>query len=293
MAILAPLFSAKRLSLYVWLSLVSQIAIVVTGGFVRLTGSGLGCPTWPTCTAESLVNVPAMGIHGVIEFTNRMLTFALVVIAVLTLVTVFRYTEGKSLKLRKPAVGLLLGIPAQAVIGGISVLTNLNPWVVGLHFVTSAVMIALAAVLFARAKGWVSDAPSTVLSAMILVIGWVAVLVGVMVTGAGPHSGDAETSRNGLDLELWQHYHSYPGYLLLILVLVQVALLWKSGERSGSRALKISAFLLATIVFQAVIGVLQSRWGVPPLLVGLHMLGASTALALLTLQRLVTKVKVA
>ncbi len=291
MAILAPLFSAKRLSLYVWLSLVSQIAIVVTGGFVRLTGSGLGCPTWPTCTAESLVNVPAMGIHGVIEFTNRMLTFALVVIAVLTLVTVFRYPEGKSLKLRKPAVGLLLGIPAQAVIGGISVLTNLNPWVVGLHFVTSAVMIALAAVLLARAKSWVSNSPSTVLSAMIVVIGWVAVLVGVMVTGAGPHSGDANTPRNGLDLELWQHYHSYPGYLLLILVLIQVSLLWRSGERLSSRALKISVFLLATIVFQAVIGVLQSRWGVPPLLVGLHMLGASTALALITLQRLLTKVK--
>jgi cytochrome c oxidase assembly protein subunit 15 len=290
---LAPLFSAKRLTTYAWLSLVSQIAIVVTGGFVRLTGSGLGCPTWPSCTADSLVNVPEMGIHGVIEFANRLLTFALVIVAALTLITVFRFAEARQLKLRKPAVGLLLGIPAQAIIGGVSVLTQLNPWVVGLHFVTSGVMIAVAAVLLCRVKGWGSSAQATLLSKMILIVGAIAVLVGVAVTGAGPHSGDAKTPRNGLDLDLWQHYHSYPGYLLLLLILIQVALLWKSGARLDSLALRVSALLLATVLFQAVIGVIQSRLGVPPLLVGLHMLGASTAIALLTLQWLVTKAKVA
>ncbi len=291
MAILAPLFSAKRLTTYAWLSLVSQIAIVVTGGFVRLTGSGLGCPTWPSCTADSLVNVPEMGIHGFIEFANRLLTFALVIVAALTLVTVFRFADARQLKLRKPAVALLLGIPAQAIIGGISVLTKLNPWVVGLHFVTSGLMIAVAAVLLCRVKGWGSSASATVLSTMILIVGAIAVLVGVAVTGAGPHSGDAKTPRNGLDLEMWQHYHSYPGYLLLLLVVVQVAVLWRAGARLDSLAFRVSALLLATVVFQAVIGVIQSRLGVPPLLVGLHMLGASTAIALLTLQRLVTKAK--
>jgi cytochrome c oxidase assembly protein subunit 15 len=288
---LAPLFSAKRLTTYAWLSLVSQIAIVVTGGFVRLTGSGLGCPTWPSCTADSLVNVPEMGIHGFIEFANRLLTFALVIVAALTLVTVFRFADARQLKLRKPAVALLLGIPAQAIIGGISVLTKLNPWVVGLHFVTSGLMIAVAAVLLCRVKGWGSSASATVLSTMILIVGAIAVLVGVAVTGAGPHSGDAKTPRNGLDLEMWQHYHSYPGYLLLLLVVVQVAVLWRAGARLDSLAFRVSALLLATVVFQAVIGVIQSRLGVPPLLVGLHMLGASTAIALLTLQRLVTKAK--
>jgi len=291
LAILAPLFSAKRLTTYAWLSLVSQIAIVVTGGFVRLTGSGLGCPTWPSCTADSLVNVPEMGIHGFIEFANRLLTFALVIVAALTLVTVFRFADARQLKLRKPAVALLLGIPAQAIIGGISVLTKLNPWVVGLHFVTSGLMIAVAAVLLCRVKGWGSSASATVLSTMILIVGAIAVLVGVAVTGAGPHSGDAKTPRNGLDLEMWQHYHSYPGYLLLLLVVVQVAVLWRAGARLDSLAFRVSALLLATVVFQAVIGVIQSRLGVPPLLVGLHMLGASTAIALLTLQRLVTKAK--
>jgi cytochrome c oxidase assembly protein subunit 15 len=291
LAILAPLFSAKRLTTYAWLSLVSQIAIVVTGGFVRLTGSGLGCPTWPSCTADSLVNVPEMGIHGFIEFANRLLTFALVVVAALTLITVFRFADARQLKLRKPSVALLLGIPAQAIIGGISVLTKLNPWVVGLHFVTSGLMIAVAAVLLCRVKGWGSSASATVLSKMILIVGAIAVLVGVAVTGAGPHSGDAKTPRNGLDLEMWQHYHSYPGYLLLLLVVVQVAVLWRAGARLDSLAFRVSALLLATVVFQAVIGVIQSRLGVPPLLVGLHMLGASTAIALLTLQRLVTKAK--
>ena len=232
-----------------------------------------------------------MGIHGFIEFANRLLTFALVVVAALTLITVFRFADARQLKLRKPAVALLLGIPAQAIIGGISVLTKLNPWVVGLHFVTSGLMIAVAAVLLCRVKGWGSSASATVLSTMILIVGAIAVLVGVAVTGAGPHSGDAKTPRNGLDLEMWQHYHSYPGYLLLLLVVVQVAVLWRAGARLDSLAFRVSALLLATVVFQAVIGVIQSRLGVPPLLVGLHMLGASTAIALLTLQRLVTKAK--
>jgi len=290
-AIFSPLVSSTRLPLYAWLSVASQIGIVVTGGLVRLTGSGLGCPTWPSCTDESLVNVPEMGIHGVIEFGNRLLTFALLVIAVLTLITVLRFANAKGQKLKFPAVALILGIPAQAVIGGVSVLTNLNPWIVGLHFVVSGVMIALAVLLLARVKGWTSKAQASVLSGLIVVTGWVAVLIGVAVTGAGPHSGDANSPRNGLDLSLWQHYHSYPGYALLILVVIQVGLLWRSGQRLPTLAFRVNLILLASVVFQAAIGVLQSRLGVPALLVGVHMFGASTIIALLSLQRLVTKAK--
>jgi len=290
-AIFTPLVSSARLPLYAWLSLASQIGIVVTGGLVRLTGSGLGCPTWPSCTDESLVNVPEMGIHGVIEFGNRLLTFALLVIAVLTLITVLRFAQAKEQMLRLLAVALILGIPAQAVIGGISVLTNLNPWVVGLHFVVSGIMIALAALLLARVKGWASKATSSGITALILFTGWLAVLIGVAVTGAGPHSGDANSPRNGLDLSLWQHYHSYPGYVLLALIAIQVALLWRSGHRFQSLAFRVNLILLASVVFQATIGVLQSRLGVPPLLVGVHMLGAATIIALLTLQRVVVRAK--
>jgi len=211
---LDALVGPKRLGLYAWLSLISQILIVVTGGVVRLTGSGLGCPTWPKCTEDSLVTVPEMGIHGIIEFANRLLTFALALIALLTIVTVFRSGElSKRLALRFPAIALLLGIPAQAVLGGFTVLTKLNPWLVGAHFVLSGIMIAIASMLLFRTYNLGGDRQSSklrALAALTLVVGWIAVLVGVLVTGAGPHSGDAESVRNGLDLETWQHYHSYP-----------------------------------------------------------------------------------
>ena len=287
MKVVNALFAPARLRLYVWLSLISQILIVVTGGVVRLTGSGLGCPTWPKCTAESLVTVPEMGIHGIIEFGNRLLTFALLVIAILTLVTVLRAREGAK-NLRGPAVALILGIFAQALLGGLTVLVKLNPWTVGAHFVLSGILIATASGLLRRGLNLTKVEVSNlarVNSAAIVVTGWITVLIGVAVTGAGPHSGDAETPRNGLDLEIWQHYHSYPGYLLLLLVGLQLAL-----TRKSSGALRAVIWLLAAnVAVQAIVGVIQARLGVPPLLVAIHLLGASTAISLLTLQRLLTK----
>ncbi len=282
------LFAPARMRLYVWLSLISQILIVVTGGVVRLTGSGLGCPTWPKCTEDSLVTVPEMGIHGIIEFGNRLLTFALLVIALLTLVTVLRAKdEGRNL--RVPAVALILGIVAQAVLGGITVLVQLNPWIVGAHFVVSGILIATAAVLLRRGlkleKTEVTSL-ARINSAAIVLVGWITVLVGVAVTGAGPHSGDADTPRNGLDLEIWQHYHSYPGYTLLALIVLQ---LWLTRNLTGSIRL-VTWLLVSNVALQAVVGVIQARMGVPPLLVAIHLLGASTAIALLTLQRVLTKV---
>jgi cytochrome c oxidase assembly protein subunit 15 len=281
------LFAPARLRLYVWLSLVSQILIVVTGGVVRLTGSGLGCPTWPKCTEDSLVTVPEMGIHGIIEFGNRLLTFALLVIALLTLVTVLR-SKDEGRNLRVPAFALILGIVAQAVLGGITVLVQLNPWIVGAHFVVSGILIATAAVLLRRGlkleKTEVSSL-ARINSAAIVLVGWITVLVGVAVTGAGPHSGDADTPRNGLDLEIWQHYHSYPGYTLIALVVLQ---LWLTRNLTGSIRL-VTWLLVSNVALQAVVGVIQARMGVPPLLVAIHLLGASTAIALLTLQRVLTK----
>jgi len=291
-----PIISSARIPLYVWASLVSQILIVVTGGIVRLTGSGLGCPTWPKCTEESYVTVPEMGLHGVIEFANRLLTFVLALIALLTFLTVLAL--GK--KLRKglvvPALILGLGIPAQAVLGGFTVLTQLNPWFVGAHFVLSGIMISVASLLVFRALPpkhipvsrsiWLSANP-------IAIVGVVTVLVGVLVTGAGPHSGDAESVRNGLDLELWQHLHSYPGYILLGLVLIQLGLLSKR-DRSGterSYQLRVSAWLLVVTIAQAIIGIAQARLGVPAVLVALHMLGASVICSLLTLQWLAIRGK--
>lgn len=283
--------------LYVRASLVSQILIVVTGGIVRLTGSGLGCPTWPKCTEDSLINVPEMGIHGFIEFANRLLTFVLALIAFLTFITVIAL--GKKLRkgLFAPALILGLGIPAQAVLGGFTVLTQLNPWFVGAHFVLSGIMIAIAALLLFRALPpkhvpvsqaiWRTATP-------IAFIGAVSILIGVLVTGAGPHSGDAESIRNGLDLELWQHLHSYPGYALLVLTALQLLLIFRRDRGLGERSyqLKVSIWLVATTLLQAVIGILQARLGVPPVLVALHMLGAAIICALLTLQWLAIRGKV-
>ena len=287
--------SSARIPLYVWASLVSQILIVVTGGIVRLTGSGLGCPTWPKCTEESLVTVPEMGLHGVIEFANRLLTFVLALIAMLTFLTVLNL--GK--KLRKglvlPAFFLGLGIPAQAVLGGFTVLTQLNPWFVGAHFILSAILIALAALLLFRALPPVHVPVSIGIwrtANPIALIGAVTIVVGVLVTGAGPHSGDADSARNGLDLEFWQHVHSYPGYALLAVNLIQLGLLAKRDRGLGrSYQLKVSALLLLVSIAQAVIGVVQARLGVPPILVALHMLGASVICALLALQWLAIRGK--
>lgn len=285
MNFLAKLVDASKLRFYAIASLVSQIGLVVTGGLVRLTGSGLGCPTWPNCTSDSLVTVPEMGIHGIIEFGNRVLTLVLMVIALGTLITVLRSAEGKTLRLRSMAVLLLLGVPGQAVVGGISVLTKLNPWVVGLHFVLSGLLIAAAATLMFRVFGWRSDEASPRwLSGLIVFFGWLTVLVGVAVTGAGPHSGDTESTRNGLDLEIWQHYHSYPGYILLALVVAQVIWLNRAKLAISTYGVKVAWLLLANVALQAVVGVAQARLGVPPLLVALHMFGAATAIALVTLQ---------
>ena len=135
-------------------SLAANIGIVVTGGLVRLTGSGLGCPTWPRCTPDSFVAHPALGAHGAIEFGNRLLTFVLIIIAVLTFASAMAYRDparaergGRRPDLRRLAAALALGIPAQAVVGGLTVLFDLNPYLVGLHLLLSMVLIALAVLL--------------------------------------------------------------------------------------------------------------------------------------------------
>jgi cytochrome c oxidase assembly protein subunit 15 len=236
-----------------------------------------------------------MGIHGIIEFANRLLTFVLALIAILTFVTIVRL--GKQLRkgLFVPALILGLGIPAQAVLGGFTVLFNLNPWFVGAHFVLSAYMIAMASLLVWRAIETEHRPVSPGiwrLASPIAAVGAITVLVGVLVTGAGPHSGDAESPRNGLDLDIWQHFHSYPAYLMLFLILVQAWVLrTRDGKPWGSYQAKVVTLLLAVSVLQAIIGVVQARLGVPPLLVGLHMLGASVLCSLLTFQWLAVRGK--
>jgi cytochrome c oxidase assembly protein subunit 15 len=290
------IFAPARLKAYAWASLASQILIVVTGGLVRLTGSGLGCPTWPKCTDESFVSVPEMGIHGLIEFGNRLLTFVLVIIAALTFVVIRRTSKSLRFGLTWPAVLLVLGIIAQALLGGVTVLTGLNSWVVGAHFLVSGVLISIASVLVWRVyspKHEPISYQAVLMAWPIFVVGWVTVIVGVVVTGAGPHAGDANTPRNGLDLETWQHYHSWPAYLMTGMVLLALVLVWRSvqSRKLKNPAVKSLGILLIVSILQGLLGIVQANMGVPALLAGVHMLGASLIISLLTFQLLALRSK--
>lgn len=281
------LFGRARMKFYAWSSLVSQILIVVTGGAVRLTGSGLGCPTWPECQPGSITTVPELGIHGIIEFANRVLTFLLLVIAILTFITVLRLKKNERPGLFWTSLALGLGIFVQAIIGGITVLTGLNSWIVGSHFIVSGILIAIATILLWHATGrkiqLVSKSFRT-LTTLIFPVGVLTVIIGVIVTGSGPHAGDAKTPRNGLDSYLLVHLHSYPAYTLLALVLLQIVLLARK-----SQSLSFVFGLLGVIVVQATVGLVQTWLGLPIGLVALHMLGASALMSLLTWQLLLFK----
>jgi cytochrome c oxidase assembly protein subunit 15 len=187
-----------------------------------------------------------------------------------------------------PALVLGLGIVAQAVLGGITVLTGLNSWIVGGHFLLSGVLIGFAVLLVWRfyAHGeLVVSGVSYALSRLIGIVGLVAVVVGIIVTGAGPHAGDAKTPRNGLDPEVWQHYHSWPGYALI--ALEAAAVIWLMATAAGAarpKALKLHIGLFFATIGQAIIGVLQARLGLPIWMVAVHMLGASVLIALLVAQ---------
>jgi len=296
MKLIRAVFSPKRLKAYAWASLVSQILIVVTGGLVRLTGSGLGCPTWPRCTEDSFVTVPEMGWHGVIEFGNRLLTFVLVIIALFTFIVVRRTIKAQRVGLTLPALLLGLGIIAQALLGGLTVLTGLNSWVVGAHFLLSGVLISIAAVLVWRVYSPIHQPISygaVLLAWPIFIAGWITVVIGVIVTGAGPHAGDATTPRNGFDLEVWQHYHSWPAYLMTSLVALALVLVWRSlkTQKLQNPAVKSLGLLLITAILQAILGVVQSNLGVPALMAGAHMLGAAVIISLLTFQLLALRSK--
>jgi cytochrome c oxidase assembly protein subunit 15 len=258
-------------------SLVMNIAIVVTGGLVRLTGSGLGCPTWPRCTEDSYVSHPELGIHGAIEFGNRLFTLVLVIAAALTFASAVLYREeGRPRRdLRWLSAGLAFGIPLQGVIGGISVRTQLNPYVVGLHLLLSMVLIALAVWLVRKTWHIASAAASglaVVATRVTFVLMWLAIWLGTLVTGSGPHAGDENALRNGLDGMLLTRLHSSMVYATVAASVVCFVLL-------RSRAVLL---LLLVELAQVGIGVAQYQLGLPIWLVALHLLGASLAIAATT-----------
>ncbi|WP_425349222.1 COX15/CtaA family protein [Friedmanniella luteola] len=269
--------SPRALRRWAVASLAANVVIVVTGALVRLTASGMGCPTWPRCTEDSYVTHPSLGIHGAIEFGNRLLTFALVLVAVLTWVSAMLHRDGgrRRRDLRWIAAGLALGIPAQAVIGGVSVWTHLNPFVVALHLLVSMVLIGLSTWLVRRTRGLRQQPAGRagVLAARAtLVLTALTVWLGTVVTGSGPHAGDLDAVRTGYDGAFVTHAHAIAVYATVAAVAVAV---WTLRSRAA-------LLVLGVVVLQAVIGIVQYNLGLPVGLVLLHLLGASLAVAATT-----------
>ncbi|MGY1680404.1 COX15/CtaA family protein [Geodermatophilus sp. SYSU D01176] len=259
---------------------VANGAIVVTGGAVRLTGSGLGCPTWPRCTSESFVATPELAGHGVIEFGNRLLTFVLAAVAVATVVAVWRSARRD---LRPLAVLTFLGIPAQALLGGVTVLTGLNPWTVAAHFLVSTVLVALATVLWLRSREPGVGRPLLRRPLALLVTGTAAVtavvlVLGTLVTGSGPHSGDVDANdvptgdRMGFDVELISQLHADAVFLLVGLTVALLVALYATD--APGRVTRAARDLLVVQLAQGVVGYVQYFTDLPIALVLLHMLGA-------------------
>ncbi|MEI7056852.1 COX15/CtaA family protein [Nocardioides sp. CCNWLW239] len=250
-------------------NLIANIGIVVTGAVVRLTGSGLGCPTWPKCTEESYVAHEALGINGVIEFGNRLLTYVLAAIAITVVVAVWNRRG----VIRNLAIVIACGVPLQGVIGGITVLTELNPYVVALHLLASMAMVGLCVWLLDELRSPVRDAaPQTVRIAAVVTfaVGWLSLWLGTVVTGSGPHSGDLDSRRTGLDPALMSHIHAYAVYALIAATLVT---LWLGRKHAYVR--QVTIVLLAIELAQGLIGWVQYLTDLPVVLVGFHMLGAA------------------
>ncbi|MDQ1077128.1 MULTISPECIES: heme A synthase [Microbacterium] len=273
----------RRVRVFAWLSFVAEVLIIGTGGAVRLTGSGLGCPTWPRCTADSIVNTPEMGIHGVIEFGNRTLTGLVGILALVVVVLVWRMRRERR-ALFVLALIVLGGVVAQALVGGVTVLTGLNPFIVGFHYIASVSLVAVCAAFLVLMSG---PAGSRVLAVPRWFAGLVhattgvlalTIVFGVLTTGAGPHSGDAAAGRNGFDAEILEHVHSWPGYALFILTLVVVVAAW----RLRLPVRRWATALLAVEVVQIAVGLYQARNGLPEIAVGTHMVLAALAASAMT-----------
>ena len=254
--------------------LVSQAAIVVTGGAVRLTGSGLGCPTWPECTPGSYFPVENQAegtLHSWIEFGNRLLTFVLVIFALATLIAVLR--SGRK-DLRILAAGQFLGIFGQGVLGGITVLTNLNPLSVASHFLLSTILIAAATSLHSRRKGPAvkSGVQGSLNSFSKIHIMWTAlvIILGTIVTASGPHAGDADVPRLDLRIQDVARMHSIS---VIILLIFTIAFYLRKGLPALTKH-RIRLFFGISLA-QGALGYIQYFLGVPELLVGMHVLGTT------------------
>ena len=245
--------------------------IVFTGAAVRLTDSGLGCEDWPTCNDDELI--PAASFHGWIEFGNRLLSIAVSAAVGAAVLTARRLVPARP-DLVRWAMGLVAGVLAQILLGGVTVLLDLHPIVVSAHFLLSAVLMWNVMVLLWKAQG-PADRPraqppsaAAVHSRVQIGLAVVLLVIGTLVTGSGPNSGDIRADRLGFDLQTIARVH---GVAAWVFVASLVLLLFRHRHDSNTRWGRL---LLATTVGQGAIGYWQYATGVPPLLVEFHVIGA-------------------
>ncbi len=291
----APAAPAPRRAASRWLSpillanLGAEVGIVVTGGLVRVTGSGLGCPTWPQCVDGSITPTveQAEGFHKYIEFGNRTLTGVLGILALATVLAVWVWAPRRAMKVA--ALVVLGGVLGQAVLGGFTVLLGLHPATVATHFLVSMVLVVAASYLwFARHEG--AAAPVPLVPPLVSRLAWVTcgvgalvLVLGTVVTGSGPHSGDAdEPARFGLDARTVSWVHADVVMLFLGLVVatwLAARLTSVDAARGPGRAWLV---VLGVSLAQGVVGYVQYFTALPEALVIAHMLGASLLVVSLT-----------
>ncbi|MEU9922857.1 COX15/CtaA family protein [Streptomyces griseoluteus] len=259
-------------------ALVMSVVIVVTGGAVRLTGSGLGCPTWPTCTDDSLTTTRAMGVHGVIEFGNRMLTYVLCA-AVGWAIVAARSRKPWRRDLTRLGWAQFWVVMGNAVLGGIVVLVGLNPYTVAAHFLLSTALITVATVMWQRTREGDTE-PRPLVGGAVRQLVWflvaAAVLLiaaGTVVTGAGPHAGDSsEVARIPLDWEMIAKLHAVLAWIVVTLAFALWFVLKAVDAPKGPLSRTRDLFLI--LLAQGVIGYVQYFTHLPEALVALHMLGS-------------------
>lgn len=259
-------------------AVIMAVLIVVTGGAVRLTGSGLGCPTWPKCTEDSLTATSEMGIHGVIEFTNRMLTYVLCA-AVGWAIIAARSAKPWRRSLTRLAWAQFWVVMGNAVLGGIVVLVGLNPYTVAAHFLLSTALLTIAMVTWQRIReGDAAPRPLvgkavSQLTWLLTVVAGLLITVGTVVTGAGRHAGDSsDVPRIPIDWEMITQLHADLAWAVVALTVALWFVLKAVDAPIGPLHRARDLFLV--LLGQGVIGYVQYFTGTPEILVGLHMFGS-------------------
>lgn len=261
------------------LLLILQAALIVTGGAVRLTGSGLGCPTWPECTPGSYTPVPHQAegqLHAWIEFGNRLLTFLLFFTAIAAFILSVRISKKLVNKKRLRLLALLqiLGIFGQAILGGITVLTDLNPIPVAGHYLLSIALITGAIKLRYEVVGIERQTPNPLIQSLIRIQIALTILIliaGTIVTGSGPHAGDLKAKRFGFDPQIVSWIHADLVIALAVFVFINYLML---RNEPGPLLNKTRIFILV-ILSQGAVGYVQYFTGLPELIVGIHLLGST------------------